>query len=284
MIRSRGALSLSFSLFLLALPARAFLPARLAASASRRHAAAAAAAHQGHHGRRTLFSMHAAAGGHGHGHGASAVDASGFVQGEMRGVAMRLHTKDQAPKEGQKKPAGKKFTDWTPTLGGYLQFLVDSRAVYGAFEEAAKSRPELAAFVNTGLERSQALQEDIAWMQSKFKLEEPAVGEQGAAYAAFIRELARDSVPAFTCHFYNHYFAHTAGGIMIGKRVSDAILGGEALKFYQWEGDVRATLDSVRQKIDDMATEWTREEKDACLAETERTFQYGGSLLKSIAV
>lgn len=26
--------------------------------------------------------------------------------------------------------------------------------------------------------------------------------------------------PAFICHYYNHYFAHTAGGRMIGAKVS----------------------------------------------------------------
>ena len=58
----------------------------------------------------------------------------GFVE-EMRFVAMRLHTKDQA-KEGEKEkpadvqPVGK----WEPTVEGYLKFLVDSKKVYDTME------------------------------------------------------------------------------------------------------------------------------------------------------
>ena len=46
--------------------------------------------------------------------------------------------------------------------------------------------------------------------------------------------------PAFVCHFYNQYFAHTAGGLMIGKKMSDALLDGRTLEFYKWgdAGDV----------------------------------------------
>lgn len=40
---------------------------------------------------------------------------------------------------------------------GYLQFLVDSKVVYEALEEACGSDPRLAEFRNTGLERTEAL-------------------------------------------------------------------------------------------------------------------------------
>ena len=61
-----------------------------------------------------------------------------------------------------------------------------------------------------------------------------------------LRELAATSPPAFMCHYYNHYFAHTAGGRMIGKAVSNA---GEGWGFVagrgrgwgdtcRWEGGV----------------------------------------------
>lgn len=32
------------------------------------------------------------------------------------------------------------------------------------------------------------------------------------------QELAAKDAPAFICHWYNLYFAHTAGGLMIGKK------------------------------------------------------------------
>ena len=54
-----------------------------------------------------------------------------FVSGEMRPKAMKLHTRSQAPKEGQRaeKPKEQPMAMWSPSREGYLQFLVDSRAV-----------------------------------------------------------------------------------------------------------------------------------------------------------
>lgn len=75
-----------------------------------------------------LIQMHL---GHGHGHGMGGppVDKDSFVQNEMRSYAMKLHTRDQAPREGQQK-AEKPFTTWEPKRENYLQFLVDSLVVY----------------------------------------------------------------------------------------------------------------------------------------------------------
>lgn len=60
-------------------------------------------------------------------------EAKGFVE-EMRFVAMKLHTKDQA-KEGEKEPRGQPVAKWEPTIEGYLKFLVDSKLVYDTLEK-----------------------------------------------------------------------------------------------------------------------------------------------------
>ena len=39
--------------------------------------------------------------------------------------------------------------------------------------------------------------------------------------------------PVFLCHFYNVYFAHTAGGRMIGAKVASMILDSKDLAFYR---------------------------------------------------
>ena len=44
---------------------------------------------------------------------------------------------------------------------------------------------------------------------------------------------ARDAVPEFMCHYYNYYFAHTAGGRMIGKQMSALLLNKKTLEFYK---------------------------------------------------
>jgi hypothetical protein len=61
----------------------------------------------------------------------------------------------------------------------------------------------------------------------------PEVGEYGQEYARFLTETAARSLPAFACHYYNHYFAHTAGGRMIGKKMAAMLLDGIELNFYK---------------------------------------------------
>ena len=93
----------------------------------------------------------------------------------MRFVAMKLHTKDQAPKEGGKEAAPQPFQkvtlhkhkllhrlcckvesfpslvsmlipaanllQWEPTREGYLRFLVESKLVYDALEQIVQQAP-----------------------------------------------------------------------------------------------------------------------------------------------
>ena len=75
-----------------------------------------------------------------------------------------------------------------------------------------------AEFRNTGLERVTPLNKDLNWLKSQGH-EIPEPGEPGLSYSAYLRELAEKDPPAFICHFYNVYFAHSAGGRMIGKQV-----------------------------------------------------------------
>ena len=187
-----------------------------------------------------------------------------FVRDDLRTYAMKLHTRDQSPKEGQQK-AETPFTKWEPSRNNYLQFLVDSLEVYETLEELVQQIPALASFKSTGLERSKALKEDLQWMVQYDKtLTVPPCGENGKAYAAFLRKTVQESVPKFLCHYYNHYFAHTAGGRMIGKGIADKLLEGNVLKFYQWNGDVKELLDGTRAKIDAIANTWSSEEKQVC--------------------
>ena len=149
---------------------------------------------------------------------------------------MKLHTRDQAPKEGQ-QPAEKLVNKWEPGRAEYLQFLVDSRHVYQCLEEIVGANEVLSSFGDSGLERVVALEKEIEWFK-KEGLETPPLGSIGKEYASRLREIADAGTwEVFTCHFYNFYFAHTAGGRMIGKMMSDKLLEGHTLEFYQWEKD-----------------------------------------------
>ena len=207
---------------------------------------------------------------------------TGFIATELRGAAMKLHTKSQAPKEGQVedvKPAKPHDT----THMDYLKFLVNSQHVYRAMEEIVMmdELPELAPFVNTGLERTDALEKDIEFMCAEYELERPEVGDRGIAYAKQMHEIAEkgsEGVPEFMCHYYNHYFAHTAGGMMIGKMMSEKLLDKKTLNFYKWDGNIAQIKKDVKQSIEDLAAKWSREEKDRCVDATMAAFSGGGGL------
>jgi hypothetical protein len=154
-----------------------------------------------------------------------------FIGTEMRAAAMKLHTFVQAPKEGQapaKEPAGPKYV---PTHADYLSFLVNSQHVYQALEEIVNSKPELAVFRNTGLERTIPLETDIEFMVQEYGLTRPEPGSAGRQYAQKLRDMV--SIPEFVCHYYNFSFAHTAGGRMIGKQMSALLLDKKTLEFYK---------------------------------------------------
>jgi heme oxygenase len=69
------------------------------------------------------------------------------------------------------------------------------------------------------LERSEALKKDLEWFKEQgHTIPEPS--DPGTTYASLLEELSEKDPQAFICHFYNVYFAHTAGGRMIGKKVS----------------------------------------------------------------
>ncbi|URE28287.1 heme oxygenase 1 [Musa troglodytarum] len=204
----------------------------------------------------------------------------GFVD-EMRAVAMKLHTRDQA-KEGEKEPDSPPVSKWEPSVDGYLRFLVDNKLVYDTLETIVQKAayPCYAEFRNTGLERSKNLVQDLEWFKDQgHTIPEPSVG---ASYAHYLEELSEKDPQAFICHFYNIYFAHSAGGRMIGRKVAEKILDSKELQFYKWDGDLSQLLQNVRDKLNRVASSWSREEKDHCLEETEKSFKYSGEILRLI--
>ncbi|KAK1264436.1 hypothetical protein QJS04_geneDACA016133 [Acorus gramineus] len=208
-------------------------------------------------------------------------EAKGFVE-EMRFVAMKLHTRDQA-KEGEKESDAQPIGKWEPSVEGYLRFLVDSKVVYDTLESIVEKAvyPWYAEFRNTGLERSEKLAKDLEWFKEQgYDIPEPSA--PGTTYARLLEELAENDPQAFICHFYNVYFAHSAGGRMIGKKVAEKILDNKELEFYKWDGELSQLLQNVREKLNRVAEGWSREEKNHCLDETEKSFKHSGEILRLI--
>ncbi|KAJ1437848.1 heme oxygenase-like [Sesbania bispinosa] len=216
---------------------------------------------------------------------AEKANKKGFVE-EMRFVAMKLHTREQS-KEGQKEakePEERAVTEWEPTIHGFLKFLVDSKLLYHTLENNIiqhAAYPSYAEFRNSGMERYASLGKDLEWFKEQgYTIPEPS--SPGLTYAQYLADLSQKDPQAFICHFYNIYFAHAAGGRMIGKKVSEKLLNNKGLEFYKWDGDLSQLLQNVRDKLNKVAEEWTREEKNHCLEETEKSFKFSGGILRLI--
>ena len=208
----------------------------------------------------------------------TAAEKGSFIDTELRAAAMKLHTRSQAPREGQ-APEKQKKPDYVTTRNDYMAFLVDSQHVYKAIEDVISESEELAVFRNSPLDRVQALDIDIDFMEKEYGIKRPNVGLHGLDYADMIRQLGKDgSIKEFMCHYYNFYFAHTAGGRMIGKQMSALLLDKKTLEFYKWDGNINEIKDRVKGEIEDLVVDWSAEERKRCTDETAAAFRGGGAL------
>lgn len=129
----------------------------------------------------------------------------GFVE-EMRFVAMRLHTKDQAPSEGEQEQSAIPIDQWLPSHAEFMQFLVDSLQVYRYFEDVlcVKGNATFSQFMDTGLERVGPLEKDIAYLNS-IGVQTPQPTPAAGKYVDYMKKLQGDGKDeALLCHFYNY--------------------------------------------------------------------------------
>ncbi|XP_039146140.1 probable inactive heme oxygenase 2, chloroplastic [Dioscorea cayenensis subsp. rotundata] len=202
-------------------------------------------------------------------------EAEGIAQ-EMRFVAMRLRNSQSSTDDD-----GGDL--WQPSLDGFLKYLVDSKLVFDTVERIVDESADVsyAYFRKTGLERSSGLSKDLEW----FSQQGPVIPEQsspGIAYARYLEELAEKSGPSFLCHFYNIYFAHIAGGQVIGKQACEKLSVGKELEFHKWQGDVQELLKDAREKLNKLGEYWTRYEKNRCLREAAKSFKFSGQIVRLI--
>ncbi|KAM3383416.1 hypothetical protein P3S68_008991 [Capsicum galapagoense] len=62
--------------------------------------------------------------------------------------------------------------------------------------------------------------------------------------------------------------------------VAEKILDKKELEFYKWDGDLSLLLQNVRDKLNKVAENWTRNEKNHCLEEIEKSFKFSGAILR----
>ena len=65
---------------------------------------------------------------------------------------------------------------------------------------------------------------------------------------------------------------------MIGKQMAALLLNKKTLEFYTWDGDLNKIKDKVKGDIEEMVSQWSREEKDRCVDQTAAAFRFGGAV------
>ncbi|RZC82548.1 hypothetical protein C5167_045334 [Papaver somniferum] len=66
-------------------------------------------------------------------------------------------------------------------------------------------------------------------------------------------------------------------------QASEKILEKKELEFYKWNnGELSELLQNAREKLNKVAQDWSRKEKDQCLEETEISFKYSEDTMKLI--
>ncbi|KAI4996978.1 hypothetical protein ZWY2020_052320 [Hordeum vulgare] len=138
--------------------------------------------------------------------------------------------------------------EWMPSMEGFVRYLVDSKLVFDT------------------VERIIAGSTDVAYVYFR--------------RSAYLSELAGRSAPAFLSHYYNIYFSHTTGGLAIGKKTCDKILEGRLLEFYKWDSDPEILLKDAREKLNELSKHWSRKDRNLCLKEAAKCFQYMGRIVR----
>ncbi|KAF3660373.1 Heme oxygenase 1, chloroplastic [Capsicum annuum] len=139
-----------------------------------------------------------------------------------------------------------------------------------------------AKFKNTRLERSEVLAKDLEWFrQQGHAIPEPST--PGVSYARYLEELSEKDPAAFIFHFYNTYFAHSARGRMIGRKVAEKILDKKELEFYKRDGDLSQLLQNFRDKLNNVA-ELKKKVKKHIAATRLRLVPVLGDLVSSLGI
>lgn len=173
--------------------------------------------------------------------------------------------------------------EWMPSMEGFVRYLVDSRLVFGTIERVVAESTDVAYvyFRKSGLERSASISKDLEWFRKQgIAIPEPSTS--GSTYAAYLTELAESNAPAFLSHYYNIYFAHITGGVTIGNKICEKILEGRDLEFYKWDTDAELLLKDAREKLNELSKHWTRKDRNLCLKEAAKCFQYLGKMVRLI--
>jgi len=164
---------------------------------------------------------------------------------------------------------------------GYADYLRRLRVVYGALEQAVRTRrhdPLVAAVYDPALERLSAVDADLGhWAPGA------ARDVESAAAAAYRDRIASASWGgALLAHHYTRYLGDLSGGQAIGK-VLDRTFGleGAGLAFYEFPVRPKPYKDSYRARLDGLGLD--ADETRRAVEEVKVAFRLNQALFDELA-
>jgi heme oxygenase (biliverdin-producing, ferredoxin) len=133
---------------------------------------------------------------------------------------------------------------------GYADYLRRLRAIYGALEDAVRTRrtdPLVAAVYDPALERVPAIDADLAhWAPGTAH-----IVESPAAQAYRDRIASASWGGALLAHHYTRYLGDLSGGQIVGKMLDRTFgLNGAGLAFYKFPVRAKPYKDEYRARLD----------------------------------
>jgi heme oxygenase len=168
---------------------------------------------------------------------------------------------------------------------GYVNYLRSLRPVYEALEETGRAvadHPVAGALVDPALDRTAAIDADLAHWSTGDAEETLVPTDTADAYAAAIRATV-DQPELFVAHHYTRYLGDLSGGQAIGRVLDrDFGLGGQGLALYHFEQieKVKPYKDAYRERLD--ALDLTAEQRDAVVSEVQRSFSFNQAIFAEL--
>ena len=169
---------------------------------------------------------------------------------------------------------------------GYVNYLRSLQVAYRTLEEVGATlaeHPLVAPLYDAALNRTEAIEADIAAWSTGSAQESLCRGEAAAAYAERIRETAAE--PArFVAHHYTRYLGDLSGGQAIGRvldREFDRAGNGLSLYAFASIEKVKVYKDGYRARLDALPV--TASEREAIIDEVQVAFRHNQAMFVELA-
>jgi heme oxygenase len=172
------------------------------------------------------------------------------------------------------------------TAETYLLYLVQFQAVYNALEEGlVQPSPATHMWMNGVVARSPGLASDIAFFEQQAGDIDVPILPNTQAYVDKLNALAENEPYCLVAHAYTRYLGDLFGGQIMARYVKKQLnLDGEGLEFYKFHDlpNARSFVHEYRNKLDEIGSHFTPEEKQKVLEEAVLAFEMNIGILDDV--